>query len=298
MSKIKKLPDQYDLWLSYTWSSNNHGICGHIYEVFDYYHILKNYFKVGMFFAEDINWNEIEFCIRQKYDFTEEEILQMKSDSVFFNRPKILFGKNILFTDGGVINNRNVVLKFDNIFYFACGNLEIKDNEKKNVWILQDDRVYSKVKLNGINYKKRILFDRLKKINKTNNKCLVYATKNCRKFDSYDELLKYGKLLVITNEENKKENTENIEFVVAPVKDLFEQFETYIYTPVNRKWDCSPRLIAECQFYNKKVVYHNIDYWNEDLGLYWRNWDIENDFSSLFLKHDDEIVKILKNIIK
>jgi hypothetical protein len=45
------------------------------------------------------------------------------------------------------------------------------------------------------------------------------------------------------------------------------------------------------------VIFHNIDYWNEDLGLYWRNWDIENEFDSLFLRGNDPIVDILKDIL-
>ena len=40
MNKILRLDPNYDLWLSYTWSNNNHGICGHTYEIIDYYHIL------------------------------------------------------------------------------------------------------------------------------------------------------------------------------------------------------------------------------------------------------------------
>lgn len=298
MSKIKKLSDEYDIWLTYSWSANNHGVCGHIYEIFDYYHILKNHFKVGIIFAEDIDWNLVEICIREKYNFTEEEISEIKLDSIFLKRPKILVGKNILFTDGGIVNMQSVTLLFDNIFYFACGNKEVKDNEKNNVWILQDDRVYEPVKKNGINYKKKILFERLKSISSSKNNILVYATKNCRQFNSYEELKQYGNnILVVTNKENITESIEGVDFVVAPLNNLFEHFDTYVYTPVKRKWDCSPRLIAECKHYGKKVIFHSIDYWDEDKGLYWRNWDIENDFDSLYLKPSDDLVNILKGII-
>jgi len=298
MSKIIKLDPSYQIWLSYTWSNNNHGICGHTFEVIDYYYILKDYFKTGIFLAEDITWAVFESSIRSKYAFTEEEIADIKANTVFGNRPSLLKGSNILFTDGGVVNMQSVTLLFDNVFYFACGNKEIKDNNKDNVYILQDNRVYEPVKRNGIDYKKRILFDKLKPIGKSLDHVLLYATKNCRDLDSYDEFTAYGKpILAITNKENKPKDIPGITFITPPVFNLFEQFNTYIYTPVRRKWDCSPRFIAECKWYGKDVVFHNIDYWDEDLGLYYRNWDIEHDFSSIELRPDDQITTILRDII-
>jgi len=298
MSKITQLDTAYDLWISYTWSNNNHGICGHTFEVIDYFYILQHDFKVGILLCEDIDWPTFESSIRNKYSFSEDEIAHIKSSTVFSNRPTLVKGKNILFTDGGVINMQSVTLLFDNIFYFACGNKEIKDNDKSNVWILQDNRVYAPVKCNGIDYKKKILFEKLKPIGSSKDAVLVYATKNCRSLDSYEELLQYGNnILAITNTENKPKDISGITFVVPPVIDLFEQFTTYVYTPVTRKWDCSPRFIAECKYYGKQVVFHNIDYWDEDLGLYWRNWDIENDFDSIRLTHRDDIINLLKGII-
>jgi len=298
MSKITQLDTSYNLWLTYSWSNNNHGVCGHTFEVIDYYYILKDQFKTGILLAEDITWSDFESSIRNKYSFTEDEIADIQANTVFANRPKIVKGTNILFTDGGVVNTSDVTLLFDNIFYFACGNKEVKDNDRDNVWILQDDRVYEPVKKNGINYKKKILFSKLLPLTASKEGLLVYATKNCRDLDNYTELLQYGSsILAITNKENKPKDEANITFVEPPVANLFEQFTTYVYTPVKRKWDCSPRFIAECKWYGKNVVYHNIDYWEEDKGLYWRHWDIENDFDSIELKTYDDLVNILKGII-
>jgi hypothetical protein len=299
MSKITLLDPSYKLWLSYSWSNNNHGICGHTYEVVDYYYILKNHFKTGIFLAEDIDWNMFECAIRSKYAFTDEEIVDIKNNTVFGLRPSVVKANNMLFTDGGVVNMSNVSLLCDNVIYFACGNKEIKNNVNPKVWVLQDNRVYETVKVNGINYKKRILFDKLKTIGPAKDALLVYATKNCRDLRNYEELFHYGdSILAITNTENKPEDIEGITFVIPPVDNLFEQFTTYIYTPVNRKWDCSPRFIAECKYYNKQVVFHNIDYWDVDHGLRVRQWDIDNDFNSLYLKPNDAIIDILKNITK
>lgn len=295
MSKITRLDNKYDLWLSYTWSNNNHGICGHTYEVIDYYHILKDHFSVGILLAEDIDWSTFEKSIRTKYDFTEREIDDIKQNTVFVNRPNVVTGKNILFTDGGIVNNAEKSLLFKNILYFACGNKEIKNNDKSNVWILQDDRVYEPVNINGINYKKRILFDRLRKLESSVNRTLIYATKNCRHISNFKEYEQYSPVLAVVNELTK--SVDGIEFVTPPVDYIFEQFTRYVYTPVARKWDCSPRFIAECKWYGKEVVYHNIDYWDVDHGLRVRKWDIDNDFESLNLTASDDIVKILKGII-
>jgi hypothetical protein len=295
MNKILRLDPTYDIWLSYSWSNNNHGICGHTYEVIDYYHILKEHFKVGILLAEDIDWNTFEKSIISKYDFNDAEIKDIKKHTVFANRPTVVTGKNILFTDGGIVNNSSKTLLFDNVLYFACGNKQIKDNEDENVWILQDDRVYEPVKRNGINYKKKILFSRLKKICSSKNRALLYATKNCRKIEDFEQYKQYGDILAIVNVLPKP--VDGIEFALPPIDNIFEQFTTYVYTPVERKWDCSPRFIAECKHYGKQVVYHDIDYWDVDRGLRVRKEDIDNNFDSLRLESTDEIVAILRQII-
>jgi hypothetical protein len=255
-------------------------------------------FNVGILLCEDITWEIFEEAIRSKYTFTEQEIAEYASRTVFANRPSLVSGNNILFVDGGLINTNTVTLLFKNIIYFACGNKEVKNNNKKNVWILQDDRVYEPVACNGINYKKRILFDKLKPVTQSAHQILVYATKNCRSLPDYTFLKQYNApVLVVTNKENQPDPIPGFTFVVPPVHNLFELFDMYVYTPVTRKWDCSPRFIAECVFYNKQVVFHEIDYWDKDLGLYWRKWDIDHDFASLHLRHGDDIIGILKSIV-
>lgn len=303
MAKILQLDqDNYDLWISYTWSNNNHGICGHTFELIDYYFFLKNHFRVGVLLAEDIDWETFQKSITEKYEVTREELDELKKHTVICNRPTLLRGNNILFTDGGVRSLSHVTLFFNKIIHFACGDFEIKDNDDPNVFILQDNRVYAPVKRNGIHYIKKILFSKYKKITSSEEGNLLYGTKNCRHIpdEMYQDLLdKYtGSFLCLTNAENKSPfKSERFKFVDMPVSNLFEKFGTYIYTPVPRKFDCSPRFITECRFYGKKVEYYNIDYWDEDKGLYWRKYDIDNNFDSLFLKEEDELPKILRGII-
>lgn len=302
VNKILRLKNDYELWLTYSWSNNNHGICGHTFEVIEYYLILKEHYKVGIVLCEDITWEQLNIALRSKYDLTEIEIENVKENTIFSKRPKLVSGKNIIFTDGGMKSTKNCVLLFDNIIHLACGDLEIKNNDKNNVWILQDYRVYDRVLKNGVDYKKKILFDRFKKIKGCDNRALLYGTKNCRSisrsdYEEISDLINTG-IIAITNEENKPNyEVVGVEFVVPPLENIFEKFDTYVYTPVDRRWDCSPRFIAECEYYGKEVIYYKIDYWEEDKGLYWRKWDVENDFESISLKQDDELVGILRGII-
>jgi hypothetical protein len=279
-------------------------MCGHTFEVIEYYMILKDKFKTGILITDsEITWGVFECAILSKYNFSDIEIEDIKRNTRFAGKPKLLKGRNILFTDGGMSSVKNNIVLFDNIIYFACGDLNIKNNDANNTWVLQDNRVYDKVLKNGINYKKKILFDRFKKIDNSKKQYLLYGTKNCRDIDikNYKEIVdKYGSnIIAITNKKNQpKIRIDGINFVIPPVTDIFENFVTYIYTETNKKWDCSPRFICECQYYGKEVVYHNINYLEQDKGLYWRKWDLENDFDSLYLTKSDEIITILKKIIK
>jgi len=131
---------------------------------------------------------------------------------------------------------------------------------------------------------------------------MLYGTKNCRNIPltMYNDLLStYSKdFICLTNDENKIDVNERMKFLSLPVSNLFEKFSTYVYTPIPREFDCSPRFIAECKYYNKDVIYYNIDYLDKDLGLYWRKHDIENNFKSLFLDDQDPLINILKITLK
>ena len=81
--------------------------------------------------------------------------------------------------------------------------------------------------------------------------------------------------------------------MVAPIEDLFEKFDTYIYTPVNRKFDCSPRLVTECFFQGKKV-FKDLDYY--DIGLETRYFDCVHNLESLNLIEGDAIIDIINKV--
>lgn len=276
-----------DLLITYSWDINsNQGVCGHTFEVIEYFWILKDYFNVKILIAELDKETFLE-CIHSKYNFTEKEIQKIIECTIFSYKPKIVMCNNILFTDGGIPKIKRITIKAKNKFIFSCTNFPIDDN----FIVLEDQRVYGN--RNSVHYIKKILFSRFKKIETSENKTLVYMTSNCRSFDI--SLIKDVSVLAVVNEIPKEKYT-NVEYAVVPVKNLMEKFNKYIYTPVPRKWDCSSRFIPECKYYNKQIEYFNIDYLDVDVALKYRIQDSEN-LCCLNLDVNDNIISILKDYI-
>ena len=320
--KYLKLNRNYDLFLSMTWNNdNNHGISGHLYEILEYYLVLSQNMKIGILICEDLDWKTIKKAIKSKYNINNNEINKIKSNITFANRPKGVIGKNILFVDGGFTRTSlrdGIILSFNNIFSFRCSNKDFHYNlPYKNVTLLQDQRVYNdednKI---AINYKKKIKFDIYNKIKKVKtDTALLYVTTNCRKLCSnylLDVVMQYKfkKYIILTNQpelyQEQFKNIKNVTFPAMPLDNIFEKFDTYIYTPtysVTKQelgcFDCSPRFIAECNYYEKDIIYHNIDkkYLEIDTGLKYRKFDIENNFNSIILKDNDNIIDIIRNEI-
>ena len=318
------LDNTYDLYLSMTWTQDTnqgHGISGHVYEIIEYYLLLRKKIKVGVLICEDLTWEILKKAISTKYSINNKILNELKNNIIFEYQPKMVKGKNILFVDGSFTRTmlpHGIVLIFKNIFSFRCSNKDFHHNlPYKNITLLQDQRVYNdKDSEIAINYKKKIKFNDYKKIvNKKTDTAMVYLTSNCRKICS-DQLLdivmeyKFKNYIVLTNKKDeyikKFKNIKNVLFPEMPVKNIFEKFDTFIYTPtysvtspIHGCFDCSPRFIAECKFYNKNVIYHNIDekYLKIDTGLKYRKLDIENNFESIKLKDNDEIIQIINERI-
>lgn len=296
---IVQIPSKYDLCLTYSWCAFPQKMCGHLFECIEYFYILKNHFECCIFIGENISKDFIEQTIRDKYTFSDEEIKEILDNIIIHEHPKILKGKNVLVTDGNFSKIIKNYLFFDNIMAFPCTDLSFKS--MTNITMFQDDRIYGESKCKTKHYIKKILLDKYKPI-ETNikNVYMLYTTKNARGIllNKLNELEKIysGKFFLICDEYTKGLSDKFIQEKL-PIKDLFKKFSTYIYTPVKKKFDCSSRFLVECKYYNKQVIFHNIDYWKEDLGLYWRVYDIKHNYKSLFLKQDDEIIQNIKDII-
>jgi hypothetical protein len=316
--KFLSLDNSYDLYLTMTWvHDHNHGICGHVYEIIDYYLLLSKKFKVGILICEDMTWQMFESCIRSKYSLDESTICCIKNDITFCNRPKWVLGldTNILFVDGGLLNSIaafGVNLMVKNIFSFKCNPDDTHYNlPYKNITLLQDNRVYDdKDSETAIQYIKKIGFRYYKEYDSVKtDTALLYCTTNCKKLCNVsilDIVFEYGfkNYMLLTNDREQYASLSNsfkqISFPTMPVEDIFQKFDSYIYTPTGggittRKFDCSPRFIVECAHYGKNVIYHAIDhdYLEIDRGLKWRRYDIENNLKGLYLDDSDELIDIL-----
>jgi len=269
-----------ELVITYSWSSQNHAICGHTFEVLDYYLLLKEFFDIQILFTEDITWKDIEYLLLDRYNLSEIEIKEMKKNTVFKTNPKIFKCKNILFVDGGKMIDTYTLL-CENVFIFACGPSSDRTFNDKYITLL-DTRIYSNTPNKYYNYKKKLFFAKYKKTVESGNKTLIYATENCRKTDK-----EFPNMLKLIKDD-------------LPYLNLFNVIDSYYYTPVPRKFDCSSRLLAECKYYKKKIIFDKevLDYFEEDKGLFYRWYDIENDFESLFLTYNDSIIDIFKEYLR
>jgi hypothetical protein len=99
-------------------------------------------------------------------------------------------------------------------------------------------------------------------------------------------------MLVVPYKLSEYDGISDVEQIEAPVEDFFGKFDTYIYTPVQRKFDCSPRLVTECFFQGKNVL---IDLNYVDVGLQTRYNDCKKDIESVNLKENDGILKIIED---
>lgn len=144
----------------------------------------------------------------------------------------------------------------------------LKSNTLQDCKNLQDFK-YNPKNIQSINYVKKILFSRLREYKEKANKTLIYCTPNCRevkKLYNDDYLVQDNKFELKT----------------------FKDFNKYIYTPTNNKFDCSPRFIKECEYFGIPVQY-DIDYF--DIGLETRKSDT---LEFLELENDNQIIEILK----
>lgn len=299
------IDSQYDIILTY---SPIIEITGHIFECFDYYLFLRQYYKVGILFFSSLSYQKLEIAWNSKYNV---DFADIKDDLILTSSPthtglKTLykFGSNtkVILTDGNyaALDYYNIILVAKKIFAFKCQDFSnTPPIFHKQLIYLQDNRIYQQKDkyFSTIHYIKKLPFKFYKKsFRSPGNVGMMYTTYVCRKItpdiiQSYHIKSKCDhSLLIVPYSLPEYNNIPNITQIVAPVENLFDKFDTYIYTPVNRKFDCSPRLITECFMHNKKV-YKELDYY--DIGLETRYNDCINNLELLNLTDNDDILTIL-----
>jgi len=305
MSKILNL-STYDIVFTTSFECT-HGLSGHLYEQIEYHFLsLQNNFKSVILLSDGTRKETLLLAIKNKYDFSDEEIDIIFNNVIECHVPKIIICNNLCVVDGSALF-ANCTLYANNVYLLRCSQSDFtkftKSKTIKKVHLLQDFLVYGNTfndqNIILVDYVKKILWNRYKKPKgvKTNTS-LLYLTTNsrkllCEQIIDIIEKTKCKKHIIVTNNLSsyKDINNENIKVIEGPVENIFELFDTYIYTPTVKKFDCSPRFIVECAVYKKNVKYF-IDY--DDLGINARKKHIENDIFSLHLNMDDKFFKYME----
>lgn len=292
-----------ELILMYTWDINGYydnKVCGHMYEIIEYYYILKDEFDIKIIFPENYNLE----MVLSKYTFTLVEKIELSN--CIIQRPKsgIIKTKGgkglVLVVDGNLGNFKGIIYGIP--IQFSCGKLGLIPKDKRAWYLLHDKRICEEQEFEGyqtnppiktFNYNKRILFEKFYKDtryhpNIQQSHILFYLTENC-KYQTEEDIngiiKKYldqslNIITIVTDYEFDKTKLEYpanmiqlINIKENPINIFNIPFTHYFYTNVKRQWDCSNRLIAECDFHNRNIFFVN-DY--QDNALVIRRFDIEH----------------------
>lgn len=304
---ITQIDRKYEVVLTF---SPINEITGHIFECFDYYLFLKDYFKTCILFLGSIPEEKLKCVFDDKYidryDDISDDIIVITEQQLKTTHKLFTFGKDtvVILCDGNIhqLQLYNIQLMTHNLLGFLCAEKEeayyTANSMYKHITYLKDYRVYKPCNLfKSYDYVKKLPFSHYKKFDKVfDNTGMMYVTYACRKvtpevIKQYHERSGCTKtLLVVPYKLAEYDVIDDVQQVEAPVDGLFMKFDTYIYTPVQRKFDCSPRLVTEC-FLHKKNVLVDLPY--VDIGLQTRYNDCKKDIEQLNLKENDQIVDII-----
>ena len=320
MGKVHNILD-YDLCIAHSWNNPDnadapeHGISGHTFEMIEYYWYIKSHINCCLLWTETMSAETLKNVLESKYNFDDKEIQNILDHSIFIYRPKLLRVKNILLVDGYKTRDKGIIIIYDHMFMFSCGSQNNHLIFDKKTTVLHDYRIYHQG-CRTKHYVKKILFNRFKSLHNVKHQSFLYLTTNCRympeeevkncikSFDSVFEHCPDRKWIIGTNKPEAYEKIEANGYAIIkelPILNFMEEFNHYVYTPIERKFDCSNRLLAECKHYDKIISLYNIDdeYLEQDLGLKYRLEDIKNlESITLIRKDQDEIINILREVIK
>lgn len=270
-----------DVLVTYTPGHNyTQNLSGHLFECFDYYFILKKKRSVKILIQEPTSYEHLSKIVENHYReaIPESDIIINEN----FTLVKVPYVLNVDDCHYLLNQNRNrfACKKF---FAFACGDTKLNYSLNSDIIQLIDTKIYdtSKIACKYTDYTKKI-YPNLK--HNEGSRPFAHITKNCKSLSSEmlgALLFEYPDILIYSDYLTPRENVTR-----EPVLDF--NFSKYIYTPVSRHFDCSPRLIVECGILGIPVVLWNIDY--EDVGLERRL----GDYREFILDDGDEIFDILR----
>jgi hypothetical protein len=281
---------QYDIVITTSFEFK-YGVCGHLFEMIDYYYAIKTYTDLTpcILLSDGTTTEELQNAIQYKYqDLIVENVVEHK-------HPKVILANNILLVDGSP-RLRNADIFADNLFMFRCSETDFSSLKfKGNKFMLQDFEIYDErySDMTNIDYKKKILFDKYKHYaNSVEDTAMFYLTSLCRaltteQLESSIEKHKVSNYIVLTDTPEIYNNAYRI-----PLENMWDRFSTYIYTAIPRKMDCSSRFVLECLHYGKHVIF-DIEYYDKALAV-----RCKDGLNGTSLKQDDAFLKLLNEQIK
>jgi len=291
------------------------GACGHLYECIEYYYLFKSEnLNPAIYLAYDnFTKEDLLRALESKYDFKEDEIADILENTfietidMFCSKKIHNFSKvkSVVFVEAlDLVHMRdlNMLVMSNKLIALRCA---LEEKRFQGIWksypnlkVFQDLRVYGSRLDNKFtkDHSKKILFNKLKKYDAhETNTAFIYLATDCRDQpvgyvnDVLSKYPSFNKIYVAVLDASKFEKlqSDRVHFIETPIDNVHKLFDTMIYLPVKRMFDCSPRFVPECAYYGKEVIYHNITY--RDLGLEIRKKDIEQDVMSLQLTKDDPL---------
>jgi len=298
-------------------------VCGHLFECLEYYFLLRDNgisAKIHLVY-DNFTKQDLINALINKYDLTDSELSDTVQDTditsidSYFSSSKVknyLDSKVTVFTeihDLTKLYKRGVFPLCQNIIGLRCSknldDFEQMSNQFKNLEILQDYRLYGNTLFSWDthNHVKNIMFNKLKKYNFPEKVALLYLSTELREIpkkvlaniisaytDSFNGI-------VISS--RKKETysyleSDKITTFVPPIKDFHSKFDTFIYAPLEKRFDCSPRLIPECKHYGKEIILHDLNYIDDGLAI--RLKDCDN-IQQLNMSNDDLLISRIKKCL-
>ena len=198
------------------------------------------------------------------------------------------------------LRRRDRVFKFNKVVTYVNGTYEAHKNWKTSEVIKLGDyrsRDYYRGSID-IDVRRGLYFDILKKPNETPAKAtLVNGYSNHKKIsvDILEDCITSFDLeyLLIVGLHKIKTSIPTV-CLPPPVYNLFDMVDSYLYIIPQRGWDTSPRLIAECVYFGKKVYYYN--HLGVTDGSYYRYQDCMEDLNSIDIKNTG-IRQVITNVL-